>query len=118
MPSDTSLFHVGSLGLIDGDDAVAWEAFFERCHERGIVTSLDPNVRPGLIAKPDEYTARIRRMMRHTDIFKLSDEDLLWLYPNRALEEALKDFLADCKATLSILTMRKWFSLSFLAILK
>ena len=26
--TDTSLFHVGSLGLIDGNDAIAWEAFF------------------------------------------------------------------------------------------
>ncbi len=105
MPKNTKFFHVGSLGLIDGDDAVAWEACFERCHDRGIVTSLDPNVRPGLIAERDEYTARIRRMMHHADIFKLSEEDLLWLYPERRLEVALKDCQADCKSTLFILTM-------------
>ena len=29
MATDTSLFHVGSLGLIDGNDAIAWESFFE-----------------------------------------------------------------------------------------
>lgn len=105
MPTETSLFHVGSLSLIDGDDAIAWESCFARCHDRGIMTSLDPNVRPGLITERNEYVARIRRMMNHADIFKLSDEDLLWLYPERTLEVALKDCRADYGAGLFILTM-------------
>ena len=69
------------------------------------MTSLDPNVRPGLINDRDGYVARIRRMMRHADIFKLSDEDLLWLYPDRSLEQALADCRADCGAALFVLTM-------------
>merc|ERR1711991_296442 len=84
MPAETKLFHVGSLGLIDGDDADAWEAFF---------------------ADRDGYIARLRRMMRHVDIFKLSDEDLAWLYPDRPLETALADCRADCDAVLFILTL-------------
>ena len=105
MPAATQLFHVGSLALIDGDDADAWEAFFAGCQDRSIITSLDPNVRPGLIINPDDYRARIRRMMRHADIFKLSDEDLLWLYPDRPLDAALADCRADCDAVLFILTL-------------
>lgn len=105
MPDGASLFHVGSIALIDGDDADAWEGFFELCRERGIMTSLDPNVRPGLIEDRDAYVARIRRMMRHADIFKLSDEDLTWLYPDRALEDALADCRKDCGAVLFILTL-------------
>ena len=105
MPAATQLFHVGSLALIGGDDADAWEAFFASCQNRGIMTSLDPNVRPGLITDTDGYRARIRRIMRHADIFKLSDEDLLWLYPDRSLDGALADCLADCDAALFILTM-------------
>jgi len=105
MPARTSLFHVGSLALVGGADADVWEAFFAECQNRGIMTSLDPNVRPGLITNRDGYVARIRRMMRHADIFKLSDEDLLWLYPDRSLEAALADCRADCDAALFILTM-------------
>ncbi len=105
MPAATKLFHVGSLALIDGDDANVWETFFAGCQTRGIMTSLDPNVRPGLITDRLDYVARIRRMMRHADIFKLSDEDLLWLYPDRSLEAALADCRADCGAALFILTM-------------
>ena len=105
MPADTRLMHVGSLSLIDGDDADAWETFFARCQDRGIMTALDPNVRPGLITDRDDYVARIRRMMRHADIFKLSDEDLRWLYPDITSEAALAACRADCDAVLFILTM-------------
>ena len=103
--TDTSIFHVGSLGLIDGNDAIAWEAFFEKCHNQGIVTSLDPNVRPSLITERKIYTERIRRMMEHADIFKLSDEDLSWLYPDKILEDALRDCRTDFGNGLFILTM-------------
>ena len=51
MPAETKLFHVGSLGLIEGDDADTWEAFFADCRNRGIMTSLDPNVRPHIRVK-------------------------------------------------------------------
>jgi len=105
MPAQTELFHVGSMALIEGDDADAWEAFFADCHRRGIMTSLDPNIRPGLIADPERHRGRMRRMMQHADICKLSDEDLLWLYPDRALETAIADCRADCAAALFILTM-------------
>ena len=105
MPDDTALFHVGSLALVGGDDADVWESFFEACQAKGIMTSLDPNVRPGLISDRDAYVARIRRMMRRADIFKLSDEDLCWLYPDRPLQTALADCRAECDATLFILTL-------------
>ncbi len=105
MPDTTRIFHVGSLALVGGDDADTWEAFFADCQQRGLMTSLDPNVRPGLISDRESYVARIRRMMRHADIFKLSDEDLMWLYPDRTLAVALADCRADCDAALFILTL-------------
>lgn len=105
MPDTTRIFHVGSLALVGGDDADIWEAFFADCQQRGLMTSLDPNVRPGLISDRESYVARIRRMMRHADIFKLSDEDLMWLYPDRTLAVALADCRADCDAALFILTL-------------
>ena len=114
MPVATTLFHVGSLGLIEGDDADTWERFFANCQARGLMTSMDPNVRAGLISDPDGYVARIRRMMRHADIFKLSDEDLEWLYPDRSLDEALAACRDDCDAVLFILTLGGEGSRAFL----
>jgi fructokinase len=114
MPASTRIFHVGSLALIDGDDADTWETVFADCQQRGVMTSMDPNVRPGLISDADGYVARIRRMMRHADIFKLSDEDLEWLYPNRSIEDALADCRADCGAVLFVLTLGGAGSRAFL----
>ena len=114
MPAATTLFHVGSLALIDGDDADSWERFFVDCQTRGLMTSMDPNVRPGLISDRDSYVARIRRMMRHVDIFKLSDEDLEWLYPDRSPDHALAACRADCDAVLFILTLGGAGSRAFL----
>ena len=72
-------------------------------------------MRAGLISDSDAYVARLRRMMRHADIFKLSDEDLAWLYPDRPLETALADCRADCDAVLFILTLGADGSRVFLA---
>ncbi|MDG2356091.1 MAG: carbohydrate kinase [Paracoccaceae bacterium] len=105
LPKAASVLHLGSLGLIDGDDAETWEIFFKTCHERGLLTTLDPNVRPGLIKDRKSYVDRIFHMMEHTDIFKLSDEDLTWLFPNKSFEGSLKDARSRCSAALFIITM-------------
>ncbi|MGB1182573.1 MAG: PfkB family carbohydrate kinase [Candidatus Puniceispirillaceae bacterium] len=103
-PKDAVLFHVGSLGLIEGDDAIAWENKFVDWHRSGRLTSLDPNVRPSLISDSDGYRRRIRSMMGSADIMKLSDEDLLWLYPEPGFEAACQACFADSKAALTVIT--------------
>jgi len=98
-------FHIGSLGLSGGDDADLWERFFRTCHEQGIITSLDPNVRPSLIEDRAAYIDRLERMFKHADIIKLSDEDIEWLYPDRPLMAAF-DHLQDLSSDgLRVLTM-------------
>ena len=104
MPKETKVFHVGSLGLIDGKDAEVWEEFFKLCYQRGLLTTLDPNVRPSLISNRHSYTKRIFRMMRYSDIFKLSDEDLTYLYPDRPLIKAIEDCRSDYNGSLLIIT--------------
>jgi fructokinase len=105
MPRKTDIFHVGGLALIDGDDADAWKMQFQLCKNSGILTSLDPNVRPALVSDRYQYMARLSALMKIADIVKLSDEDLEWLYPDRPLEQALRDCRADCNAALFILTL-------------
>ena len=51
--SEVSIFHIGSLALTGGEDALVWEEFVKRTRENNIKVSLDPNVRPSLIAEPD-----------------------------------------------------------------
>src|SRR6056300_673662 len=104
MAKDTILFKVGARGLIEGGDAKAWEDKFVHWHRSGRLTSLDPNVRPSLISDADGYRRRIRSMMGSADILKLSDEDLLWLYPEHDFEAACLACFADSKAALTVST--------------
>jgi len=101
---ETRIFHVGSLGLTDGDDADVWESLFLSCKTAGVVTALDPNVRPSLIADPTSYRARIRRMMAKADILKLSDEDACWLYESADFARARDACLNDSGASLTVFT--------------
>lgn len=97
IPEGTRAFQIGSLALNDGTDAEAWEAVFDAMRGRGILASMDPNVRPSLIADRGAYVARIARMMRQADILKISDEDLEWLYPGQSLEA----IIAELRPTLT-----------------
>ena len=105
LTDDVAIFHIGSLALTGGSDALVWEEFLGKAMERGIKVSLDPNVRPSLIGEPDVYRQRIKRLMTKVDILKLSDEDLLWLFNENTDESsALSELRAIANAELLILT--------------
>lgn len=101
---DISAFHIGSLSLTGGADADIWEAFASKAKEKGIALSLDPNVRPSLIADAPSYRERIRRLMAMANILKLSDEDLAWLYEEFDQSQALSNLILDTKAEVVVLT--------------
>ena len=105
LTDDVAIFHIGSLALTGGSDALVWEEFLGKAMDRGIKVSLDPNVRPSLVGEPDVYRQRIKRLMTKVDILKLSDEDLLWLFNENTDESsALSELRAIANAELLILT--------------
>ena len=105
LTDDVAIFHIGSLALTGGSDALVWEEFLGKAMDKGIKVSLDPNVRPSLVVEPDLYRQRIKRLMTKVDILKLSDEDLLWLFNENTDESsALSELRAIANAELLILT--------------
>jgi fructokinase len=60
--------------------------------EPDVTLSYDPNCRPSIV--PDRTTARRRaeESVALADIVHASDEDLAWLYPDRALEDVVVDW--------------------------
>ncbi|MEL6607702.1 MAG: carbohydrate kinase [Pseudomonadota bacterium] len=103
-PNGMRAFHVGSAALVSGQDAAVWEAFHAQCHAAGILTCYDPNARPSLTPDRDDFVARVERMSRHTDVLKLSDEDLGWLYPDTPLDVAFDALVSSSGAPLVVLT--------------
>ena len=104
-PTGGKVFQLGSLAITDGEDAAVWEEFFHHCKQSGIMTSLDPNIRPSLIPDRPTYMARLNRILKSVDVLKLSDEDLSWLIPDTPLEEAWDTLVRNSSACLAILTM-------------
>ena len=95
LPVETRCLHTGSLAtaLAPGKDSVV--DLIQREHERGRVTiSYDPNVRPALLGEPARARPDIERLVTLSDVVKVSDEDLRWLYPDRSDEEVAQDWLA------------------------
>ncbi len=84
--------HAGSIGamLPPGDGTVY--SLVQAARATATI-SYDPNCRPGIT--PDRALARSRAelFVAGSDIVKASDEDLLWLYPDRPLEQTMAAWL-------------------------
>lgn len=78
IPADTRIFHTGSLMLVpDVIERVA--SLLEQLRTRGIVISLDINLRPGVVRDQEEYRRKILALLPLADVVKASDEDLALL---------------------------------------
>jgi fructokinase len=85
--------HLGSIALVLEPVASTLEGLLRR--EAGSrVVSLDPNIRPGLIADRDAYLRRFAGWVRLVDVLKVSAEDLAWLYPDRSPDEVVAEWHA------------------------
>ncbi len=90
--TQTSALHVGSIGAMVEPGASSVLEAVKAAAPQALI-SYDPNCRPSIT--PDAYQARqqAEAIVAHSDLVKASDEDLLWLYPNRTLEESAQAWL-------------------------
>ena len=82
LAAEINALHFGSISLVLEPGATALETLMRRESGRRIL-SLDPNVRPGLIADKEAYRARFEEWVGLVDIVKLSDADFEFLYPEQ-----------------------------------
>jgi fructokinase len=95
LPVETRCLHTGSLATVLEPGRADVEDLMAREHQRGRVTiSYDPNVRPALLGTPERARPGIEHLVTLSDVVKVSDEDLHWLYPGRPDEEVARDWLA------------------------
>lgn len=98
-------FQLGSLAITDGSDADAWADFYVEMKKTGLFTSLDPNIRPAFIHDRNGFLTRLMRLLKNTDLLKLSDEDLEWIYPGESLFTAAKKLKQNSSANLVVVTL-------------
>jgi fructokinase len=95
LPVETRCLHTGSLATVLPPGKANVVDLLEREHERGRVTiSYDPNVRPALLGDAEHARPDIERLVALSDVVKVSEEDLGWLYPDRSDEDVAQGWLA------------------------
>jgi fructokinase len=93
LPPAVGILHVGTLGLTLEPMATALEAVVEELSGKALV-AVDPNIRPWVIGDGEGYRRRLRRVLGHSDVVKVSEEDLAWLDPQRTPAAAARALLA------------------------
>lgn len=93
-PAGVELVHVGSFAAVlePGSQAVRQLLHETRQLPSRPLVSYDPNVRPPLLGDPATAQQRVSRLVAHSDIVKVSEQDLAWLAPGQDPVTALTDW--------------------------
>ena len=103
LSDEVSTLYFGGISLVFEPGAEAYAALLKR-EAASRVVMLDPNIRPSFIRDIRRYRDRLDRMIALSDIVKVSDEDLNWIYPGpQALFEKL-NFVRQAGPSVVILT--------------
>jgi fructokinase len=92
LPAEVTALFVGGISLVPDPCGAAIEALVAANHDR-LPVMIDPNIRPFFISDPEAYRERLNRLLPLADIVKLSSDDLNWLYPGQAAEDAARTVL-------------------------
>ncbi|MBW5481537.1 carbohydrate kinase family protein [Streptomyces bambusae] len=79
LPAGTRALALGTCSLALEPGAGAYEALLRRESRRGLLTLLDPNIRPALIPDAKAYRSRFLGWLPYVSVLKLSEEDARWL---------------------------------------
>lgn len=92
LPAAIDALHVGTLALVLEPFADAVESVLRHLNMDTLVF-VDPNIRPSVIVDRRAYLTRLARVLAHADVVKVSDDDLAWISPGVAPEEAARAML-------------------------
>ncbi len=93
-PKDGRHLHVGSISAVDprhGERVI--EAL--KAVRQYATVSYDPNIRPLVTPDRASVVALVERQASLAHLVKASEEDLLWLYPDRPVEEKSRSMGED-----------------------
>jgi fructokinase len=79
LPDGVRAVSFGTCSLVLEPGASAYEELLRTAAAQGVFTSLDPNIRTGLIPDADAYRARFLGWLPSVTLLKLSEEDAGWL---------------------------------------
>jgi len=77
---DAPAVHTGSIAAMLEPGAAQVRRLLESARTTSTVT-YDPNARPAIMGSADDVRPRVEALVALSDVVKVSDEDLGWLYP-------------------------------------
>lgn len=101
-PDDLEVIHVASYSTVTEPTASALARLIAQEKHRRFI-SYDPNIRASIEPDLDLWRAKVAEIAASATLVKASDEDLAQLYPGRAPESILSDWIA-AGAALAIVT--------------
>ena len=105
LPSEARIIHFGSISLSMEPCGSTISEFLLNT-PKNLILSFDPNIRPSLVPDKTKYMERFKKLCKISSIVKLSDEDLLWLYPELETDKAIS-LLLELGVSLIALTTGK-----------
>ncbi|MFJ3407729.1 carbohydrate kinase [Promicromonospora sp. NPDC090134] len=78
--AETLAVHAGSIAAMLEPGAAEVSMLLDGARTTSTVT-YDPNARPAIMGPADEVRPRVEALVQLSDVVKVSDEDLAWLYP-------------------------------------
>jgi len=96
------ILHAGSIATFLEPGARKVKSLLEQAHGHCLNT-YDPNIRPALLGSQRQALGTFEDLVGLTDVVKLSDEDALWLYPGKSLDETAAHVLG-LGARLTVIT--------------
>jgi fructokinase len=91
---DTEVLHFGSLASWTPPGSARIAELVEECRAGGrVLISYDPNIRPAALGAREEAVDVIERSVRPAHVVKASREDIEWLYPGLAVDDAAERWI-------------------------
>ncbi|MCX6098030.1 MAG: carbohydrate kinase [Caldiserica bacterium] len=112
-PQDYSVYHFGSIALLEKPASDAYLELLGRFHEEKLLTSFDPNVRPSLIVDRTTFIQMFDRICGMVDIIKMSDDDLEYVTGLADVTDGLKMIRSTVDALVLVTLGRNGAVVSF-----
>lgn len=88
-----AVFYIGSLvTVVEPAASILYDWAVKTAEFAPIV--FDPNVRSSVVGDRTAYCAGVEKWASISSVVKLSDDDILWLYPDESMDEVAKRWIA------------------------
>ena len=89
-----SVLHIGTLvTIVEPASSIVFDWAVKTAEFAPIV--FDPNVRSSVVGDRNKYRAAVEKWVGISSVIKLSDDDISWLYPDEAMDEVAKRWIAN-----------------------